>query len=84
MLAPRTVSGEFHQWSHFALKRGATVAVDTLCNFSMVMSGVAFIEKWRLICMKDGYRQVLGAPVEPADTLSFFAISRETIPHGFL
>ena len=45
LLATRTVSGEFYQRSDFALKRGATVAVDTLCNFLMVMSGVAFKEK---------------------------------------
>ena len=51
---------EFHQLSHLALKRASTLAVETLCRFSMVMSGVALREKCRLICSKEMFKNEEG------------------------
>ena len=51
-MAACTISKEFHQFNHLDLKQGATLTMDTLCNFVMEMLGVGLREKWRLICFK--------------------------------
>ena len=49
-LLPRgTFVEEFHQCSHLALYSALTCKVATFWSFSMVISGVEVIEKWRLI-----------------------------------
>ena len=59
-MAARTNREEFHQLSHLALKRESTLAVVTLCNFSMVMLGVVLREKWRLVCSKGTFKNEEG------------------------
>ena len=49
LLPRQTFVEEFHQCSHLALYSTSTCKVSTFWSFSMVILGVAVIEKWRLI-----------------------------------